>query len=436
MSSFSFRLTSCCLLLALALGVGGCTSSTERDSLAQMNRKTKAVAAQQQKASLRAKSAAPPQPLPAPATSAAVAPVETAPLGSSSASSSLAPPFSSTLPAPSAIRSTKIQVALLLPLSGRNAALGQAMLNAAQIAVFDMGSTDFELMPRDTGAGGEAAASAAQEAITGGARLLIGPLFAADVAAVKPIVQTSNVNMLALSTDVSLAEPGAYVMGFAPAPQVERVVAYAAQHGASRFAALIPASPYGALVKTAFEDAVRKNNGKIVALESPQKAEALAARKGDFDALFLPLAGNELKAAVQTLATAGFDSNKVRLLGTGLWDDPEIGQTPLLVGGIYAASEPSARAAFVAAYKNAYGQEPPRLATLAYDATALAAVLAGNGARFDRQALGNPSGFAGLDGLFRLTAQGTAERGLAINEITAVGSRVLDPSPSTFVRTY
>ena len=329
------------------------------------------------------------------------------------------------------LHSNKIQVALLLPLSGKNAQLGQSMLNAAQLAVFEMAPANFEIMPRDTGNNAE---SAARDAIASGAQLLIGPLFAGDVAAVKPVVQTSNVNMLALSTDVSLAEPGAYVMGFAPAPQVERVVAYAASHDAKRFAALIPVGAYGKLVQQAFESAVRKAGGTVVALESPAHAKDLAAKRDQIDALLLPLSGEELHQVTVQLAADGLDKNKVRLLGTGLWDEPGLGsRINMLEGGWYAAAEPEARESFVNNYKKTYGQEPPRLATLTYDATALAAVLAARGGRFDRTALTNPSGFAGLDGLFRLTQQGLAERGLAINEITATGSKVIDPSPSTFV---
>ncbi|MDD5585777.1 MAG: penicillin-binding protein activator [Alphaproteobacteria bacterium] len=339
-------------------------------------------------------------------------------------------------PQPSAtqpLHSDKIQVAALLPLSGKNAPLGQAMMNAAQMAVFDVAPSNFELMPRDTGGSAEGALNAARDAIASGAQLLIGPLFAADVAAVKPAVQTSNVNMLALSTDVSLAEPGVYVMGFAPAPQVERVVSYAASQGAHRFAALIPANAYGKLVQQAFEETVRKSGGTIVAMDSPAHVQALAEKRDQIDALLLPLGGEELRQTVNHLASLGLDRNKVRLLGTGLWDEPGLGgRLEMLVGGWYAAAEPEAREHFVSNYKKTYGQEPPRLATLTYDATSLAAVLATQGGHFDRASLANPSGFAGIDGIFRFTRQGLAERGLAVNEITVSGSRIIDPAPSTF----
>lgn len=327
-----------------------------------------------------------------------------------------------------------VKVAVLVPLSGKSAPLGQAMVNAAQLAVFDMGVNGFELMPRDTKGTADGAVQATQEAIASGAQLLIGPLFAADVAAVKPTLSSGNVSMLALSTDVSLAAPGAYVMGFAPAPQVDRVVAFAISRGIRSFAALIPAGPYGQLVSKAFTKAVNDHGGSIVISESSTNAAALAAHKDKIEAIFAPLGGAELRKVAAQLTTAGFETGRVRMIGTGLWDETDLAKDQtLLLGGWFAAPEPESRIRFVQSYKDTYNQEPPRLATLAYDATALAAVLARNGARYDGGSLTVPSGFAGLDGIFRLQPNGQIERGLAVLEVGNGQNSIVDPSPSTFV---
>src|SRR5262249_55665196 len=151
--------------------------------------------------------------------------------------------------------------------------------------------------------------------------------------------------------------------------------------------------------------------------DSETYVRALAKKRDAFDALFLPEGGAELNLIANQLAIAGFDPHALHLLGTGLWDTPGLArQTSFVTGGWYAAPDPTARQAFGDMYKAAYGQEPPRLATLAYDATALSAVLAKRGAKFDAASLTNPNGFAGLDGIFRLTRQGKVERGLAILE--------------------
>jgi ABC-type branched-subunit amino acid transport system substrate-binding protein len=149
--------------------------------------------------------------------------------------------------------------------------------------------------------------------------------------------------------------------------------------------------------------------------------------------LFLPEGGADLAIIGKQLSGAGFDPQKIRMLGTGLWDDLDTAQqAPLVVGGWYAAPDAIGRQNFVAAYKATYNEDPPRLATLAYDATALAAVLAKRGARFDTAALTNPNGFAGLDGIFRLKPTGEVERGLAVLEVTPTGPRDVDSAPPCF----
>jgi branched-chain amino acid transport system substrate-binding protein len=247
---------------------------------------------------------------------------------------------------------------------------------------------------------------------------------------------------LPLSTDTSLAERGVYVMGLAPGAQVERVVAFAVTRGAHHFAALVPATPYGTLVGQVLLNAAPQHGATVIDIEtfdpalhnSDEKIRTLTTHRDQIDALFLPEDGGILKTVADQLTGAGFDSSHIHVLGTGLWDAPGMGHiNPLLIGGWYAAPDPATRQNFNAAYKAAYGQEPPRLASLAYDATALAAVLAKHNARYSEAELTNPNGFAGLDGIFRLTSSGTVERMLAINEVTTDSAHVIDDAPSSFI---
>jgi branched-chain amino acid transport system substrate-binding protein len=129
------------------------------------------------------------------------------------------------------------------------------------------------------------------------------------------------------------------------------------------------------------------------------------------------------------------DPVRVRILGTGLWDDPSLGKEPELVGGWYAAPDPKQRADFEQRYATLFGAKPPRIATLGYDATALAALLAKKpgGADFSAAALTNPNGFAGLDGIFRLRADGLNDRGLAVLEVQRDAPRIVSPAPVSFV---
>lgn len=337
----------------------------------------------------------------------------------------------------------KAKVAILLPLTGHNAALGQAMLNAAQQAVFDSAATNFELMPRDTGDNEAKAESAARDAIASGAQLVIGPIFAQNVPVVHLQAQAANVSMLTLSTDTSLAAPGLYVMGFAPGAQVARVVSYAAQHGATRIAALVPSNAYGAVVDQALHIAAGNAGANLIEIDTYDAAQhdtssyvqALAAKRDAIDAVLIAAGGPELQQIATQLQAAGFDPRTTHILGTGLWDTQGLAtQVPFAVGGWYAASDPAGRRNFTAAYYATYGQDAPRLTTLAYDATALAAILAKRGAHYDQATLTNPNGFAGIDGIFRLMPQGLVDRGLAVLQVDANGPTVIDPAPNRFGR--
>lgn len=376
-----------------------------------------------------------------------------------------------------------VKVGILLPLSGPNAELGQAMMNAAQMAVFDVGAENFELLPRDTQGTAEGARRAASEVRQQGADLILGPLFAPSVAAIKPIMQRYDMRAIAFSTDWTLAGDSVYIMGFLPFTQVARVATYAQDQGVRRIGALLPDDAYGDAVLSALRRSVGDGgNSELVAVRrydpeaedlSPivrefanfdqRKARLEGLRRelsaGDdeasqralkrleayetqgelpYDAVFLGAGGAALRRIAPLLPFFDLDPRRVRMLGTGLWDDPRTWRESALLGGWYAAPAPGLRSDFEKRYKQTYGQAPQRLSTLAYDATALAAKLGryGPGGRpaYDHETLTSANGFIGLDGIFRFRDNGLVQRGLAVLEIGQGRARVIDNPPRTFRR--
>jgi ABC-type branched-subunit amino acid transport system substrate-binding protein len=337
---------------------------------------------------------------------------------------------------------------VLLPLSGTNAALGQGMLDAAQMADFDIKGSQLTLLPRDTAGTPEGAASAARDALDKGARIVIGPLTAGEVQAVQPVAAERGVPVLAFSTAAALAGNGTYLLGFLPDDEVRRVLAFAHDKGVHRVAFLGPSTAYGHVIADALKDAAAEQKidlGPVVffdpavpqpieAIHQLQKTDEDGKAEFDGDALMLPMGGTQLKAVGQLLVANGIDPAHVHFLGTGLWDDPTLIGEPSLQGGWYAAPDPAGRADFERRFRSLYGHAPPRLSTLAYDATALAAKLSADpaGADFSSAALLNPNGFLGVDGIFRLRADGRGERGLAVLEIRNGGAKVVSPAPQTF----
>ena len=371
------------------------------------------------------------------------------------------PPVASAPPRPAAPAGPE-KVALLVPLSGANAELGQAILDAAQLALFEAGGDRLTLVPRDTGGNAAGAANAARAVIGEGARLILGPLLAPEVEAVKPLARDAHLDVIAFSTVTNLAGGNVFLMGFLPRQEVVREVGYARQHGIDRFAALAPNSPYGHLMADALQEAASASGGRVTKVEfyDPGAADSSpaiqrlmpgggmpgGAGRGDaapvsvaplapsFDALLLPEGGARLKRIARQVRIAGGDAKPLRLLGSGLWDVPDIGGEPALVGGWFASSPPDARQDFERRYSATYGHNPPRLASLGYDAAALAAVLArGQGGEpFSQQAILNPSGFTGVDGLFRFTPNGLVQRGLVVLEVDSQGRTVISPAPQSF----
>jgi branched-chain amino acid transport system substrate-binding protein len=347
------------------------------------------------------------------------------------------------------------KVALLVPLSGANAGLGQAMLDAAQLALFEAPDDRLTLVPRDTGGNAEGAAKAARAVIADGARLILGPLLAAEVEAVKPLARDAHLNVIAFSTVTELAGGNTFLMGFLPRQEVVREVGQARERGLARFAAVAPNSPYGHLMADALRDVASASGATVTRVEfydprandtapavrrlmpggrASADSDAGPVAAPTFDALLLPEGGATLKQLARQVKEAESNTKPVQLLGSGLWDVPDLGSEPALIGGWFAAAPPEARRVFEQHFRAVYGHDPPRLASLGYDAAALAAVLARGtgGERFSQQAILNPSGFTGVDGLFRFAPSGLVQRGLAVLQVAPQGDVVISPAPRSF----
>ena len=339
---------------------------------------------------------------------------------------------------------TPLRIGVILPFTNSSPAtraIATGMLKAAQLALYDSGRSDIILMTADDSAKPQEAASAAEKLLNQGAEVLIGPLFAGSVTAVAPAARDRGVPVLAFSTDRSVAGDGVYLLSFQPQSEVGRVVAYAIGQGHKNFAALVPSTSYGQLVEQAFRKEVKEGGGTVVSVEhfSPGSGAVMnqtsAIAKSGADAVFIPQGGTLLRSIAPTLAFNGVDPTKVKLLGTGSWDDLAIAREPALRDGWFAAPAPDADRGFVSKYRAAFGAPPPQLAALAYDAVSLIALL-GSGKpyqRFTPAALTDPNGFSGVDGIFRFNADGTSERGLAVLKIDTDGTfTVISAAPRTF----
>lgn len=406
-------------------------------------------------------SSAPPAARPAPAPAPAPAPQVAA----------LPPP--AVTPAPAG----PVRIAVLVPLSGEAAAVGLALRDAALLAQFEIADPGLILQVYDTAGTAEGARAAAESARAQGAGLFVGPLFSQSVQAVAPVAEGAGIPVLSFSSDPQARAPGVYVTGFLIRPQVARVVSYAVEQGRRRLAVLAPDTPYGraaadaareavekaggSLARLVFFDPARANNSALVSeltgyagrkaamdkeraelakSDDPAAESALKRLENqetlgqpDFDALLLPMDGTVLRQMLSLLRFYDVDPGAVKFLGTLLWQDDSLAAEATLEGAWYPSASRVGFARFVSRFRETYGREPSQLASLAYDATALAAALARQGGGW--KSLTSENGFIGVNGAFRLDPDGTAERALAVSEISRAGARVVSPAPTRFSRT-
>ena len=371
------------------------------------------------------------------------------------------------------------KVALLLPLSGPRELLGQELLDAAQIAMFDLANENFIIFPFDTKGTVPGAAVAANKAIDAGVELILGPLLASSVRAVRPIAVRADVPVVAFSNSREIAGDGIFILGFVPRQQVEAIVHHSVSKGLARFAVFAPQNAYGRAVVAAFRTAVEARGAKIVEVDyyDPRTTDfsskvrkiadfdfrhnALKSQKSSlklrndeisqqalkrlgkldtlgevaFDAILLPASGQQLKTIASLLSYYDVDQPAVRFLGLSNWaQTANIESEPSLNLGWYAAPPRAERHNFLLRYRKLFGRPPPAIASLAYDATALAIVLAQTNTAqyFAHNRLIQPYGFLGVDGLFRLQPAGVAERVFEIREVTRKGFKIIRSAATSF----
>lgn len=353
------------------------------------------------------------------------------------------------------------------------------MLDAAQMALFAVGDKRTVLLPRDTRGTPEGAVAAFRAAVQEKAGIVLGPLFAVSARAVAPLARDAGIPLITFSNDSTVAETGAFVFGLRPEEQIERVMEHAAREGLRRVALVASDDAYGRRARAAWQRALERfgldpsSPAEVLGQTEPeldvamrrisayearraaleQQKAALKARGDEvaqaalaqlgtretfgpppFDALLIAEGGLRLRSVVALADYYDVGPPEVRFLGTARWieEDPRLFELASLRGARFATRDPETMEQFRSEFAKAFGRQPSPLAVLAFDATALALVLARDEGRFARSALTAPEGFIGYGGIVRLRPDGLAEHGLAIVEVTADRLAVVEPAPRRF----
>ncbi len=339
-------------------------------------------------------------------------------------------------------------VALLLPLSGgpQVELLAKQMRQAAELALVEQNVPGLRLIVQDDKATPQGAEAATRTAIKDGASLIVGPLFARSAAAVGPLAKAANVPVVSFSNDVAAAGPDVHLLSFFVADEIDRVIQYASKTGRRRYGALLPEDAFGKLADAAFRSAVHRHGGDIALTltyrptnygtlgDMRQQRDGLraAAQAGEIDALFLPGSADILPQLATLLRQANVDPAKIKLIGTGGWDEPMVARQPGFAGAWFAGPDPQGMQDFAKRYATAYNTQPSRLAALAHDAMLVATTLAkaGGPAPFAVANIARAEGFVGIDGRFALVRSAATLRSLAVLEVREGRTVVVDPAPA------
>jgi ABC-type branched-subunit amino acid transport system substrate-binding protein len=364
-------------------------------------------------------------------------------------------------------------VALLVPLSGPRADIGQALVRGAQGALYGAGAPGLD--QRDTGGTPEGAAEAARAAIAAGAGVILGPLTSAETAAVAPIASAAGIPVLAFTNDAQRSAPGVWTLGIGPAQQIHRLAGALQAQGKAKLAALVPENEIGramsaAMVKAAADlglpepkirqygetGGIKNLNAMVRDLSDyanrrgPLEAQRNAARASGtaegrkraaqiarasippapFDALLISETGDGLEMLTSLLAYYDVDRPAVRLLAPAAIA-AEASRASHAQGTWYAAPDPAARAAFEQAFSARFGGPPPAIADVAFDAASIARVNMAGATGYSAASLARPEGYMGANGLLVLQPDGHVRRGLAIFEIQRGGPQMVEPAPQT-----
>lgn len=341
-----------------------------------------------------------------------------------------------------------IPVALLVPRGGSASddLLAKNLENAARLAIRDLDGVNIKLRVYGTAGQAGTAAKAAAQAVEEGAKIILGPVYGEAANAAGVAVAASGVNVLSFSNNTTIAGGNVFVLGPTFDAAANRLVRYAKRAGKDRIVVLHANNIGGQLGRNAIQRAIAANGATLAgdveyALSQEAVREAVprvqaAIESSDANALFMTAnSSTALPLLGEMLPSAGVSNASTQYIGLSRWDIPA--QTlaiPGIQGGWFALPDPGASAAFAARYNATYGERPLDIAGLAFDGVAAigSLVKSKKGNALTGAALTQGAGFRGANGIFRLRADGTNERGLAVATIRNNQVVLLEAAPKAF----
>ncbi len=314
-----------------------------------------------------------------------------------------------------------LKVALLLPLSGIHQNMGQNMLEAAQLALFQQPNQNVLLYPHDTQSTETGARLAAQKAISDRAHIILGPLTAANTRAIESFAESADMPVISFSSDSTLANRDLHIFGHNNGIQGSLAAKMIADSDVSISAVLAPNNDYGINMTQTFTDqalalgvsvsqvvyfdpnsndqsqqlkqlaqeeralqllkdekAMLEREFKLVgaamsdaSLTRLESLETLSPQPMvDFGALYLPVSSNKLPLIASQLAFYDMDNSHIQLVGSALWHNKSLytNKGEYIKGSLYPAPASALLTVLEKDFKTHYQKDMAPMSSLAYDA--------------------------------------------------------------------
>lgn len=365
------------------------------------------------------------------------------------------------------------KVGVMLPLTGEKKDIGQNILNALELALFQNKESRIELIIKDTEANPKRTSKIFGELLEQRIDTFIGPLFSSSLISIEEVAILKNINLFALTNNVNLARKGVFVFGIYPQKQAERIVKFSHAQGANKIALLLPNNPYGFLLLDKIRQTLSDLGKEIIRVEFFEnniKSQVKAAKKISidfneyeekrkklkekqlkkeqnivleefeaeididipFDSIFIGASGQSLTILASELQYNGVDNKEVAYIGISSWEDKTILREPALQGGFFSTTSNLYQKNIKNIYKKTFNKDMNNVSMIAYDIVALLNAVTEKSNKLNAKLLYNKEGYIGLRGLFRLTEIGRVERVFQVKKITRKKFITVEREPKNF----
>lgn len=374
------------------------------------------------------------------------------------------------------------KMAVMLPLTGQNAAAGRAIRTSIETAVLQNAPQSLAVSFHDTAAN---PSETITQVLATTPEIIVGPVFAGDARMLREM-KPETLPVLSFTSDETALGGGVMTMALMPNNSVEAIVKEMSDDGVKNFVILAPETASGRLMAGAAVAAGKiyntgisgvfyytekdsesiKNAGAAASMNAARTAANTRAReilsdiltnerltaieksslniqlekisKSDtlgpvpYDAVLFLGGGDDTKTLASFLRYYGVGARDAKFYGTPLWEGSDIATDFTMFGAKYATL-PEMSPVFVGLYEQMSGAAPARLAAFGYDAANMAIGMIYSG-KPQAAYLLDPSGYVGINGLFRLKPAGMNERALRIVQLNGTSApQTVRDAPKNFM---